>query len=73
MKVLFLCVNYNSYSHLVTFLNTIDQSLDAIGNQNVNVSICIGDASDMKEVLNIFPKILNYSLSLLIIWDISEV
>lgn len=30
MKVLFLCVNYNSYSHLVTFLNTIDQSLDAL-------------------------------------------
>lgn len=56
MKVLFLCVNYNSYSHLVTFLNTIDQSLDAIGNQNVNVSICIGDASDMKRSIEYFPE-----------------
>ncbi|ROT09971.1 hypothetical protein [Lepagella muris] len=56
MKVLFLCVNYNSYSHLVTFLNTIDQSLDAIGNQNVNVSICIGDASDMKRSIEYIPE-----------------
>ena len=49
MKVLIICVNYNSYRELTDFLNSINKA--AHGNEGLSVDVSVADNSNGKEII----------------------